>query len=126
MNVSGKILLAGIGLAASVLVSTMPASAQWGRGYDRGDRYERGYDRRDNGRWDNRGQRRAIQNQREAQRRAIQAQREAQRRGPMRGGGFGRGGAGPNPYGPGGGVTVAPGPYGGYAVPTGPTNPGNN
>lgn len=99
MKSSLKALLAGLGLAASVVMLSGQASAQYyERGYrdhDRGDRYERRYDRRDGyerrdrhdrydrgGRYD-RGprnpmagmsledQKRAVKNHREAQKKAI-------------------------------------------------------
>ena len=113
MTFYGKALLVGLGIAASVAVSTVPADAQYyGRGYDR---YEgRGYGR----------------NNIEAQKRAIRAQREAQKRefrrgrGQSYGGPVGRGYSRPGDHGPTGGMAIVPGPYGGYAVPVTPGNAG--
>lgn len=126
MTISGKALLVSLGIAASGLVYAMPASAQYyGRGYERADRYDQGYNRR------------AL----EAQKRAVKAQREAQRR-AMRGGAYQRPGYGYAPqrpgYGPapnpniynngptGGGFVVRRGPYGNYAVPVAPPDNGKN
>jgi hypothetical protein len=95
MRASLKTLLAaGLGFAATAVMLSGQASAQYyERGYDRGDRYERRYDRRDHyerhDRYDNRGgrydrgprnpmagmsledQKRAVKNHREAQKKAI-------------------------------------------------------
>jgi hypothetical protein len=121
MNFYGKALLVGLGLAASVAVSTLPAAAQYyGRGYDRYDRYDR-YEGRRYGRNDIEAQKRAIRAQREAQKRAY---RNGYGRGPVYGGPVGRGYSRPGDHGPTGGMAIVPGPLGGYAVPVMPDNAG--
>ena len=111
MNFYGKALLVGLGLAASVAVSTLPAAAQYyGRGYDRYDRYDR-YEGRRYGR-----------NNIEAQKRAYRQGYGG--RGPVYGGPVGRGYSRPGDHGPTGGMAIVPGPMGGYAVPVMPDNAG--
>lgn len=122
----GKAMLVGFGLAASVAVSSVPASAQY---------YQRGYDRYDDGygRGNAYGRGGYGRNNIEAQKRAIKAQREAQKRAvrggygqaPAYGGPVGRGAYRGGDNGPtGGGFAIAPGPGGGYAVPVTPGNAG--